>query len=97
MPKPAEAFWETTYRTDYHPMDRTEETWRATDQHRACYSRPFDLHPQTEKSLSTTTRDMLQDHMAAKDDHPMYWKDMKVRIPPGSASVGRVLGDKPPP
>jgi hypothetical protein len=96
LKKSADAYWQTTHRMDFVPSVKTEETFKAVDQHRACYSRPFDLTPMTEK-ISTTFRVEYQDHMANKEDHPDYWTDMVVRIPPGSGVVGDVVGDKPQP
>jgi hypothetical protein len=91
LDRSAESFWTSTTRTDFVPVRKPEETFRAVDQHQACYSRPFDLHPMTEKN-TTTVREGYTDHMASKDDHPAYWNDHRVRVPPGSAVVGSVLG-----
>lgn len=89
--RPAESFWETETHRHYQATKRPEETFHVRDQHRAMYSCPFDHHAITEKT-STCFHDDFQDHMANKDDHPEYFKDMKVRIPSGSAVVGDVLG-----
>jgi hypothetical protein len=96
LDRSAESYWQSTHRTDFVHRERPEETFKAVDQHRACYTRPFDLFPMTEKT-TTTFRQEYQDHMASKDDHPDYWTDMTVRIPPGSGVVGDVVGDKPQP
>jgi hypothetical protein len=93
LSKPAEAFWTTTHRRDFAPVKAAEETFKVVDQHNACYSRPFDLHPQTEK-VSTTVREGYLNHMATKDDHPEYFMDMQVRVPAGSGVVGDVIGRK---
>ncbi|KAH0795349.1 hypothetical protein GPJ56_000798 [Histomonas meleagridis] len=90
--RPAESFWETTNQTAFVKPQKTDETFKATDQHKACYSCPFDHHPLTEK-YSTTFRSQFQDHLANKDEHPEYYRDMVVRMPSGSAVVGDVLGD----
>lgn len=92
LKKSAEAYWETTYNGTYKKTQRTDETYSVIDQHRACYRCPFDQHIQTEKH-STSFRDDFTDHMAHKEDQPLYWEDMRVRIPPGSGVVGNVLGD----
>ncbi|OHT04022.1 hypothetical protein TRFO_28563 [Tritrichomonas foetus] len=92
LKKPAEAYWETTHRSDFKKSERPDETYQVEDLHRACYSCPFDHHVKVDK-LSTTFIDDFLDHMAHKDDQPLYWEDMKVRIPPGSGVVGNVLGD----
>jgi len=91
MTRPAESYWETTMHADLRPSERADETFVVTDQHHACYSCPFDHHPLTEKPQSSFRSD-FQDHMATKDDHPEYFKDMRVRMPPGSGVIGDVIG-----
>jgi hypothetical protein len=93
LERPAETFWQSTQRRDFVPVAKPEETFKAVDQHRACYTRPFDLHPLTEKT-TTTIREGYVDHIATKDDHPEYFMDMQVRIPRGSGAVGAVVGSK---
>ena len=92
LKKAPEAYWETTMRGDIKPSERTDETFRAANLHRANYRCPFDQYPMYEK-MTTLNRDDLVDHMKNKDDQPEYWVDMVVRIPPGSGVVGNVLGD----
>jgi len=96
LERPAETFWQTTHRSDFVPSTPADDEYRAVDQHRACYSRPFDLHPKTEK-LSSCFRDDYLDHMKNKDDQPEYWKDMRVIMPAGSGVVGSILGRPTPP
>jgi hypothetical protein len=93
LSRPAESYWASTQRRDFAPVRKPEETFKAVDQHRSCYDRPFDLHPLTEKS-STTVREGYVDHMATKEDHPEYFMDMQVRVPSGSGVVGGVVGRK---
>ena len=92
MKKPAEAYWETTYDGTYKKSERPDETFKAANLHRANYACPFDRHPSVDKQ-STTFRDDFVDHVAHKDDQPLYWEDMTVRCPPGSGVVGTVVGD----
>lgn len=92
LPKSAESYWETTHNSDFKKSKRTDETYSVIDQHRACYKCPFDHHITVDKQ-STTFRDDFTDHVAHKDDQPLYWTDMRVRIPPGSGVVGDVIGD----
>ena len=96
MKKPAEAYWESTQRGAFIPSKRTDETFKAADLHRANYSRPFDIVP-IEDKWTTSMRDDYLDHIKNKDDQPHYWKDMVVRMPPGSGPVGNVLGNGPRP
>jgi hypothetical protein len=49
------------------------------------------------EKITTTFRTEFLDHMASKDDHPDYWTDMVVRIPPGSAVAGNIEGAGPRP
>lgn len=90
--KSAESFWQTEMKAEYHQLKKPEETFKAASQHKACYSCPFDHHALTEVGQTTTMRAEFPDHMANKDDHPMYFDDMKVTIPPGTAAVGEVIG-----
>lgn len=92
MKKPAESFWESTAKSTFIEPDKTSETYKVRDQHRACYTRPFDLFPMTEKT-TTSFRDDYLDHMKNKDDQPEYWVDMRVKMPSGSGVVGDVIGD----
>jgi hypothetical protein len=96
LKRPAEAYWFPTYRTDYVDPGRLTSLYTKDDQHRARYARPFDQYPMTEKTTTTFRRE-FQDHMASKEDHPDYWTDMVVRIPPGSAVVGNCQGNGPRP
>jgi hypothetical protein len=96
LKKPAEAYWMPTYHTDFVDPGRLPDSYTKDDQHRARYSNPFDFHPKTEKQ-TTTFRAEFVDHMASKDDHPEYWTDMVVRIPPGTAVVGNCQGHGPRP
>ena len=91
--KPAESFWESEQKHSYVPMKKQEETFKAGNQHKARYSCPFDHHALTEKPTSHIRSD-FQDHMATKDDHPLYFDDMKVVIPPGTAVIGNIIGVK---
>ena len=81
-------------RGSYQPSQRTTETFKAADLHRANYKRPFDIVP-IEDKWTTSMRDDYLDHIKNKDDQPAYWVDMVVRMPPGSGPVGDVLGDGP--
>ena len=94
MKRPAESYWQTTMRGSYQPSQRTTETFKAADLHRANYKRPFDIVP-IEDKWTTSMRDDYLDHIKNKDDQPAYWVDMVVRMPPGSGPVGDVLGDGP--
>jgi hypothetical protein len=96
LPRSAESYWSATHRRDYLPLARAQDTVGYDDQHRSRYSRPFDTHPLTEKLSTTFTANFL-DHMKNKDDQPEYWTDMVVRIPPGTAPVGDILGAGPHP
>lgn len=87
----AESFWESEMNRSYVPLKTLEETFKVADQHRARYECPFDFHALTEKNTSTIRAD-FPDHMASKDEHPLYFDDMKVTIPPGTASVGEIVG-----
>ena len=89
--KTPETFWQTSQQRSYGRPEKITETFKVTDQHHACYSRPFDLYPMAE-TMQTSNRVDFVDHMGNKDEHPEYFKDMRVRIPPGSAVVGDVLG-----
>jgi hypothetical protein len=96
LPKPAEQYWGTTHRTDHPQLRRERENPPYDDQHRARYKRPFDVHARTEKP-TTTVRDEFRDHIANRNEQPEYWRDMIVRVPPGSAPAGNIAGDGPPP
>jgi hypothetical protein len=87
LERPAESFWTTSNRTEFVPLKKSEETFNG----RPCDSRPFALHPMTQKN-STTMRDGFPDHMATRDEHPEYLADSRVRVPLGSAVAGTVLG-----
>lgn len=87
-----ESYWKSEEKTAYVPLKKPEETFKAASQHKACYSCPFDHTPLTEKVLTTTMRGDYPDYLANKDDHPLYFQDMKVTIPPGTAAVGEVVG-----
>jgi hypothetical protein len=95
LAQPPEASWASTQR-DYGPLKKTKETVPYDNQHRARFSKPFSVHPQVEKQ-TTSFRSDFKDHIACKDDQPEYWKDMVVRIPPGSAVAGNIRGNGPPP
>lgn len=96
MKKSAESYWESTQRGSFIPSQRPDETFKAADLHRANYQRPFDIVP-IEDKWTTSMRDDYLDHIKNKDDQPAYWVDMVVRMPPGSAVVGDVLGAGPRP
>jgi hypothetical protein len=96
LPKPAEAYWASTYRHDFYPLTKIRDTAPYDDQHRARYSKPFDNHPITEKTTTIFRTDFV-DHMANKEEQPDYWTDMTVRIPPGTAPVGNIEGAGPRP
>ena len=96
MKRPAESYWESTQRGSFVPSKRTEETFKAADLHRANYTRPFDIVP-IEDKWTTSMRDDYLDHIKNRDDQPAYWVDMMVRMPPGSAVVGDVMGAGPRP
>lgn len=92
LKRSAESYWQTTNKTDFKLSERPDETFKAIDQHRACYKCPFDHHAIADKQ-TTLMRDEYVDHMKNKDDQPLYWVDMRVRIPPGSGVIGNVIGD----
>lgn len=91
MTKAAETYWMSANTSAYAPPKKSDETFKAADQHRACYSRPFDLYPMTDKTTSSF-RDDFVDHVKNKDDQPLYWSDMRVKMPEGSGVVGNIVG-----
>jgi hypothetical protein len=91
LARSAEQYWSTTHRRDFIPLVKTQDTTGYDDQHRARYSKPFDNHPMTDKPTTVFMAEFV-DHMKNKDDQPLYWTDMVVRIPPGTAPVGEILG-----
>ena len=90
--RPAESFWGSEMKTEYKPLVKPEETFKSDDQHRARYSCPFDHHAITESVFTTSMRDDFPDHLAAKEEHPLYFEDMKVTMPSGTAAVGEIVG-----
>lgn len=89
--KAPESLWQTSMRGHFAPPVKTEETFKVADQHHACYKRPFDLYPMTDK-ITSGFRDDFVDHVKNKDDQPEYWVDMRVKMPAGSGVVGNVIG-----
>lgn len=89
--KSPESLWQTSMRGHFAAPTRTEETFKVADQHHACYKRPFDLYPMTDK-VTSSFRDDFVDHVKNKDDQPEYWTDMRVKMPAGSGVVGSVIG-----
>ena len=90
--RPAESFWGSEMKTEYKPLVKPEETFKSDDQHRARYSCPFDQHAITESVFTTSMRDDFPDHLAKKEEHPLYFEDMKVTMPAGTAPAGEIVG-----
>lgn len=93
MAQSPESTWCSEEHRTYTRLKREADRYTAVDQHRAAYSKPFDQHAITEKTTTTTFRSDFTDHMADRDDHPMYFEDMRVRIPPGTGPAGKIVGD----